>query len=247
VRVSIIIPTDHEAENIDPLLSQIVASDVPFDEILFVDNASTDGTIAAIEAWADKLPVSWIGQDQAKPGLAAAILSGAKAATGDLLLIMDADLSHPPGRAKELLAPLFADEAEMVLGSRYISGGSTPGWPLWRRMLSRAGSAVAYPITGVHDSMCGFFAIKRSLLLHINPPVSGFKIAFETMVRASPPLRVREIPIAFRDRTRGRSKMSVTVALRFFARWISAVCQQPNESMGQKHPRNFASTYETLP
>jgi dolichol-phosphate mannosyltransferase len=121
------------------------------------------------------------------------------------------------------LGPLLNGTADMVIGSRYVEGGSTAHWPLWRRTLSRAGAALAYPVTGVRDSMCGFFAIERSRLLEIAPPAVGFKLAFETIVRANPPLRVREIPIEFRDRMRGQSKMSFAIAIRFFCRWLLAV------------------------
>jgi len=204
-------------------VSQIAASAVPFHEILFVDDDSTDGTRDVIGVLAARHPIRLIEQDRTQVGLGAAIMSGAEAAEGDFLLIMDADLSHPPERINDLLAPLLGGVADMVIGSRYISGGSTPGWPLWRRMLSRAGSALAYPLTGVHDSMSGFFAISRSRLLQVAPPAIGFKIAFETIVRAGSTLRVREIPIDFQDRARGQSKMSFGIALRFFRRWSIAV------------------------
>src|SRR5947208_15337149 len=221
--VSIIVPTLNEEENIAPLLSQIIACAVPFREILFVDDHSTDATRDMIHALAGSQPIRLIEQDGTDLGLAGAIMSGARAAQGEILLVMDADLSHPPERIKDLLAPLFAGTADMVVGSRYVKGGSTPGWPLWRRMVSRAGAALAYPLTGVHDSMCGFFAIARSRLLELAPETSGFKIVFETMVRAGGALRVREIPITFRERIRGRSKMSLGIALRFFFRWVRAM------------------------
>ena len=221
--VSIIVPTRNEAENVAPLVSQIVACAVPFHEILFVDDDSTDGTRDLIRSLAGSHPIRSIEQDRAQPGLAAAIMSGAETAEGEFLLIMDADLSHPPERINDLLAPLLAGTAEMVIGSRYITGGSTPDWPLWRRILSRAGSALAYPLTGVHDSMSGFFAIARSRLLQIAPPAIGFKIAFEVIVRADSTFRVREIPVEFRDRARGQSKMSFGIALRFFCRWLMAI------------------------
>jgi dolichol-phosphate mannosyltransferase len=224
--VSIIVPTRNEAENIVPLVSQIVAASVPFHEIIFVDDHSADGTPDAIRSLAAIHPIRLIEQNSAAPGLTAAILAGAGAASGELLLVMDADLSHPPERINGLLIPLRAGTADMVIGSRYVSGGSTPGWPFWRRMLSRAGSALAYPLTGIHDSMCGFFAISRSRLLELAAPAFGFKIAFEVIVRGRPTLRVVEIPIAFRDRTRGQSKMSFGIALQFFWRWILAVCRR---------------------
>ncbi len=223
--VSIVIPTLNEEENIEPLVSQITACAVPFLEILFVDDHSTDNTRGKIRDLARTQPIRLIEQDGAELGLAAAIMSGARAAQGEILLVMDADLSHPPDRINDLLAPLFTDAADLVVGSRYVRGGSTPGWPVWRRIVSRTGAALAYPLTGLHDSMCGFFAISRSRLLDLAPQTSGFKIVFETMVRAHGTLRVIEIPIAFRERARGKSKMSFSVALRFFFRWLLAMFQ----------------------
>ena len=221
--VSIVVPTRNEAENIAPLVEQIVATGVPFRELIFVDADSNDGTREAIEAFVPHQPVYMLEQTPSELGLAAAVMAGARAAAGDVLVIMDADLSHPPERIHDLLAPLFSNRANMVVGSRYIRGGSTPGWPLWRKALSRVGSALAYPVTGVHDSMCGFFAIERQLLLEISPPTVGFKIAFETIVRGKSKLHVKEVPIAFRDRMRGRSKMSLGIAFRFLLRWLAAV------------------------
>ena len=239
--ISIIVPTLNEEENIAPLVSQIIASAVPFREILFVDAGSTDATQDRIRALAGYCPIRLIQQEGAELGLARAIMLGARAAQGEILLVMDADLSHPPERMKDLLAPLFAGAADMVVGSRYVKGGSTPGWPLWRRILSRLGAALAYPLTGVHDSMCGFFAIARWRLLELAPPTSGFKIAFETMVHGGRTLRVHEIPIAFRDRVRGKSKMSFDVALRFFLRWLRAMVRHL-----VRWPRGHAKVPEAL-
>src|SRR5215467_8775775 len=224
--VSIIVPTLNEEQNIVPLVSEITACAVPFREILFVDDDSTDATRDKIHGLADHHPIRLIEQDSTSPGLAGAIMLGAQAAHGEILLVMDADLSHPPERIKDLLAPLFDGTADLVIGSRYIKGGSTPGWPMWRRILSRAGAALAYPLTGVHDSMCGFFAISRSRLLELAPHTSGFKIVFEAIVRGGGTLRIREMPITFRQRERGKSKMSFNIAVRFFFRWIPAMFKQ---------------------
>ncbi|MEY2546267.1 MAG: dolichol-phosphate mannosyltransferase, partial [Verrucomicrobiota bacterium] len=224
-RVSIIVPTRNEAENVEPLVRQIFANLMPH-EVLFVDGDSTDGTQDVVERLRASHPVRVLAQDRHLPGLAAAIMAGARAAEGELLVVMDADLSHPPERINDLLGPLIANEADMVVGSRYIKGGSTSGWPPWRKILSRTGAAIAYPVTGVHDAMCGFFAIRRARLLEISPPTVGFKIAFETITRARSTMRVREIPIQFRDRTRGQSKMSFGIALRFFVRWLAAIVRR---------------------
>jgi len=245
--VSIIIPTLNEEENILPLVSEIAACAVPFREILFVDDHSTDATCDRIRALAASRPIRLIEQDGAGPGLATAIMLGARAARGEILLVMDADLSHPPDRIKDLVAPLFAGTADFVVGSRYVNGGSTPGWPAWRRAVSRAGAALAYPLTGLHDSMCGFFAIDRSRLLELAPQTSGFKIVFETMLRARGTLRVREVPIVFRERVYGKSKMSFGVALRFFSRWLHAMFEHLVRGRSRRESGvNLANAAEAL-
>jgi dolichol-phosphate mannosyltransferase len=245
--VSIIIPTLNEEENILPLVSEIAACAVPFREILFVDDHSTDATCDRIRALAASRPIRLIEQDGAGPGLATAIMLGARAARGEILLVMDADLSHPPGRIKDLVAPLFAGTADLVVGSRYVNGGSTPGWPRWRRAVSRAGAALAHPLTGLHDSMCGFFAIGRSRLLELAPQTSGFKIVFETMLRARGALRVHEVPIVFRERVYGKSKMSFGVALRFFFRWLHAMFEHLVRSRSRHESGvNMANAAEAL-
>ena len=228
-----------------PLVSEIAACAVPFQEILFVDDDSTDATCDKIRALAGRHPIRLIEQDGAGPGLATAIMSGARAARGEILLVMDADLSHPPDRIKDLVAPLFAGTADLVVGSRYVKGGATPGWPAWRRAVSRAGAALAHPLTGLHDSMCGFFAIGRSRLLELAPQTSGFKIVFETMLRAHGTLRVREVPIVFRERARGKSKMSFGVALRFFFRWLHAMFEHLAASRRERGV-NLANATEAL-
>ncbi len=224
--VSIIVPTLNEVENVEPLTRRIMASGMEPLEIIFVDDGSSDGTPDRIRALAAEFPVRLVLRENPTLGLSGAVVAGAGAATGDLLVVMDADLSHPPGRIPDLVRPLRAGTCDMVIGSRYVRGGTTPGWPLWRRILSRAASAFAYPLTRVHDSMCGFFAIPRSLLLERAPAATGFKIAFEIIVHSHHQIRVQEIPIAFRDRARGASKMTFRVASVFFFRWLAAIIRR---------------------
>src|SRR5215216_622287 len=100
--ISIIVPTLNEEENVAPLVSQIAECAIPFLEILFVDDHSTDDTRDKIRAIAANHPVRLIDQDNGDLGLAGAIMSGARAAEGEILLVMDADLSHPPERMKDL-------------------------------------------------------------------------------------------------------------------------------------------------
>ncbi|MBA2432077.1 MAG: polyprenol monophosphomannose synthase [Chthoniobacterales bacterium] len=190
--------------------------------MLIVDDNSTDGTPERVQSLGKEFPVRLIERAEPTLGLSGAVIAGARAAVGEILVVMDADLSHPPREIPNLVAPILAGRADMVIGSRYVRGGTTPGWPLYRKAMSRLAAGTAYPLTGVHDSMCGFFAIRRERLLELAPHATGFKIAFEAIVRGGRHLRVLEVPIAFRDRARGASKMSFGVALRFGFRWLAA-------------------------
>ncbi|HEX4631922.1 MAG TPA: polyprenol monophosphomannose synthase [Chthoniobacterales bacterium] len=221
--ISLVIPTLNEAENIEPLVARLAQCQPRLDEVIFVDDGSTDGTRERIRSLSADASIRLIERETPALGLSGAVIAGASAAAGDWLVVMDADLSHPPEKIAELMRPLLEDRADIVIGSRYVRGGSTPGWPLWRRILSRSAAGLAYPLTGVHDSMCGFFALPRKLLLELTPAATGFKIAFEALVHGGKNLRVLEIPIVFRDRTRGVSKMSFGVAVLFAFRWIAAM------------------------
>ena len=220
--LSVIVPTLNEAENVEPLVRRIVEVSPGCGEIVIVDDGSTDGTRERVRSLGKTHPVRLIERNQPTLGLSGAVIAGARAAQHEWLVVMDADLSHPPSEIEKLAAPLLDGSADMVIGSRYVTGGTTPGWPLYRRMMSRAAAGMAYPLTGVHDSMCGFFAVRRSTLLALAPAATGFKIAFEAIVRGGRGLRVLEVPIAFRDRTRGASKMNLRVALLFSFRWFVA-------------------------
>ena len=224
--ISLVIPTLNEVDNVGPLLARLEQSEPPLDEIIFVDDGSADGTREKILSQSGFAPVRLLERDEPAFGLAGAVIEGARSAVGDWLVVMDADLSHPPEKIGELLRPLMEGKADMVIGSRYISGGSTPGWPLWRKILSRLAAAFAYPVTGVHDSMSGFFAMPRKLLLELTPAATGFKIAFEALARGGRNLRVVEIPIVFYDRARGVSKMRFKVAFIFALRWTSAMTKR---------------------
>lgn len=224
--LSVIVPTLNEAENVEALVRQIMQAAPETSEILIVDDGSRDGTREKVRALSASAPVRLLERAQPAFGLSGAVLAGAQEARGEFLVIMDADLSHPPEKIPDLFRPLREGCADMVIGSRYVKGGSTPGWPLYRRTMSRLASAAAYPLTGVHDSMCGFFAIRRARLLELAPRATGFKIAFEIITRGRKTLRVLEIPIVFRDRARGHSKMNLEIALIFAARWFAAIFQR---------------------
>ncbi len=141
-----------------------------------------------------------------RPDLSRAVLQGIAHGRHDRVVVMDADLSHPPERIPDLLAGLDAG-CDMVVGSRYLAGASTAGDWGWARVLnSRLATLLAAPLTACSDPMSGFFAVDRRALpdrAALRPV--GYKVALELMVRGR--LRVGEVPIAFDDRRRGRSKL----------------------------------------
>lgn len=245
--LSVVVPTLNEVENVEPLVREIMRNAPGCAEIIIVDDGSSDGTRERIRALMADYPVRLIERDEPSFGLAGAVIEGARAAHGDLLVVMDADLSHPPSEIDALARPIVDGRADMVVGSRYVRGGTTPGWPIYRKVISRVASGFAYPLTGVHDSMCGFFAVRRSLLLEFAPAASGFKIAFELIVRGGRNLRVLEVPIAFRDRARGTSKMSLGVALIFSLRWLAAAAHivSRREPRAREVGARFASAEAT--
>jgi dolichol-phosphate mannosyltransferase len=139
-----------------------------------------------------------------KLGLASAVLDGFRSAGGDVLVCMDADLSHPPEVVPHLVDAL-AGGAELAVGSRYVTGGGVEDWPLTRRIVSRVACLMGNALVPVRDATSGFFALRRSVIndVHLNP--IGFKIGFEVIARGRY-ATVVEVPYTFRDRAHGSSK-----------------------------------------
>jgi dolichol-phosphate mannosyltransferase len=172
-------------------------------ELIVVDDGSPDGTADLAESYADKHPVRVLRRP-GKAGLASAVLAGFAQARGDVLVVMDADLSHPP-EAVPRLAGAIAEGADLAVGSRYVSGGGTEDWPLKRRVVSRAACLMGNVLVPIRDCTSGFFAIRRSALDGVKLNPIGFKIGFEVMARARYKKFV-EVPYVFRDRELGKSK-----------------------------------------
>jgi len=220
--ISIIVPTLNEAENIEGIIAKILAGAGSLDlEIIVVDDGSRDETQAIVRRLGETKPVTLLARDRPKDGLVGAVLAGARASKAPVVLVIDADGSHPPEKIPELAMPVIQGERDMVIGSRYAPGGSTPGWSRKRRLMSRAASACAWPLTDVHDALSGFFAVRRELLAGIPSDAAGFKIALEILVRGGDTLRVGEVPIVFRDRELGQSKMGTNVILTYFRRLLA--------------------------
>ncbi len=218
--VSIIVPTYREAPNIRPLTERIVAalrSAGLAGEILFVDDRSPDGTADEVRAVAREHPVRLIARD-APRSLAGAVLDGFVAAEADILVVMDADLSHPPETIPALVRPVRAGEADFAIGSRYVERGATKDWPWLRRLNSGAATWLAMPLLGrqrVRDPMSGFFCLRKETWLSAESiNVIGYKIGLELLVKTRC-RRVVEVPITFADRVAGRSKLTAREQLRY--------------------------------
>lgn len=204
-----VVPTLNEADNIDPLLTRLIALDLAPGsfEIIFVDDGSADGTLERVRAWEGRANVRLLERRE-KPDLTGSILAGVALARGDVIVVMDADLSHPPERLPAMVAPVLDGSHDVAIGSRYVQGGSTEGWPLHRRWLSRLGGWLARPICDVSDVTSGFFAFRRELATTIAERARGYKILLELLMAGQGKLRVLEVPIRFQDRTHGTSKLS---------------------------------------
>jgi len=201
---SVVVPTYNEVGSLRQLVPRLAAAlaDRKW-ELIVVDDGSPDGTADLAESYADVHPVRVVRRP-GKAGLASAVVAGFAQARGDLLLVMDADLSHPPEAVPQLIAAI-EDGADLAIGSRYIKGGGTEDWPLRRRVVSRAACLMGNVLVPIRDCTSGFFAVRRTAIdgVRLNP--IGFKIGFEVMARARYRKAV-EIPYVFRDRELGKSK-----------------------------------------
>jgi dolichol-phosphate mannosyltransferase len=172
-------------------------------ELIIVDDGSPDGTADLAESYSDVHPVVVVRRP-GKAGLASAVLAGFAKARGEILVVMDADLSHPPEAVPRLVAAI-EEGADLAVGSRYVAGGGTEDWPLKRRVVSRAACLIGNILVPIRDCTSGFFAIRRSALDGVKLNPIGFKIGFEVMARGRYKKAV-EIPYVFRDRELGKSK-----------------------------------------
>ncbi len=217
VRALVVIPTYQEADNVEEVLRRVRAAE-PEADILVVDDSSPDGTAdLARQAGAELGQVDVLVRPQ-KEGLGNAYRDGYRLGMSrgyEVLVQMDADLSHDPASLPRILAEL--DDHEAVIGSRYVPGGAIPHWPWYRRALSRYGNLYACAVLGmeIRDATSGFRAYKVQTLKAIDiftTRAKGYGFQIETAYRVSRAgHEPAEVPIVFTDRVRGYSKMSPTV------------------------------------
>jgi dolichol-phosphate mannosyltransferase len=215
VRTLVVVPTYREAENVEEALERVRAA-APDVDILVVDDSSDDGTADIAKATGGRLGKIEIFSRPAKTGLGEAYRAGIAVGLErgyDALVQMDADLSHDAAALPSLLGALEAG-ADLVIGSRYVPGGSIPHWPWFRRALSRWGNRYAGFVLGlkVRDATSGYRAFRAEALRAIDilsTRSKGYGFQIETVYRVGRwSGRVTEVPIEFTDRVRGYSKMT---------------------------------------
>jgi len=208
--LSMIVPTYNERERIAELVSDVFSACEAYGialEMVIVDDNSPDGTGEVADTLARTRRVRVVHRS-GKLGLGTAVVAGFGVASAPVLGVMDADFSHPPALVPRLLKTFHATGADVVVGSRYVAGGSTPKWPLKRRLLSRAACLLARPLSPIRDAASGFFLIRRDVAGGAVIKAGGFKILLELLVRAWP-RKLVEVPYRFDDRELGVSKMSL--------------------------------------
>ena len=214
--VTVVVPTYREVENIPHLVERLskVRETATLDlELLIMDDDSGDGTDRAVAA----LAMPWVTLVTRKTdrGLSYAVLDGLKRATGEVLVVMDADLSHPPETIPGMLDEL-GKGTEVVVGSRFAEGGSTADdWGFFRWLNSRVATLMALPLTPLSDPMSGFFAMRRETFAagrDFNP--IGYKVLLELVIKCRC-RKVLDIPIHFDNRRYGESKLTFSEQLKY--------------------------------
>ena len=227
-RTVMVVPTYDEADNLEWIVGRLRAAQPTFD-VLVVDDNSPDGTGKIADALAALDGAVTVVHRTEKAGLGAAYLHGFRVALDagyDVIGEMDADGSHQPEQLHRLVDALA--DADLVIGSRYVPGGSIVNWSRWRELLSRGGNLYVRLLIGmsVHDATAGYRLFRRHALEAVDlAAVESTGYVFQTDMThrvLSAGLRVREVPIEFVERVRGDSKMSGQVAtesLRKITRW----------------------------
>ncbi|MBS7287763.1 MAG: polyprenol monophosphomannose synthase [Candidatus Freyarchaeota archaeon] len=220
MRLSIIIPTYNERDNLEELAERLRSAlgEAKY-ELVIVDDGSPDGTGKLAEELARRLGNVKVMHRPGKCGLASAVVDGLMVAEGDVVAVMDADLQHPPEILPRMIEEIVKG-ADLVVASRYVKGGGVEGWSQWRRLVSRVATLMARlsipRARWVRDPLSGFFAFKRSVVegLELNP--KGFKILLEIIAKGNF-RKVVETPYTFQIRRRGESKLKTSEYLNYVA------------------------------
>jgi|tagenome__1003787_1003787.scaffolds.fasta_scaffold20963216_3 dolichol-phosphate mannosyltransferase len=244
--VSVVIPTLRERANLEKLLPRLFETLDRADirtEIIIVDDDSRDGTDDLCEQLSARHPLRLITRRDVR-GLASAVIRGLQESKGEIFVVMDADLSHPPEAVPDLVDSIRSPFCDIAIGSRYVNGGSVdPSWSWFRRLNSKVATLLAKGLTEAADPLAGFFAIRRDTFLRATElrPL-GYKVLLELIVRCDC-RDIFEVPIAFRDRKLGTSKLSagqIWLYLRHLTRLYAAHFSA--RRMGTRHVSAAQST-----
>jgi dolichol-phosphate mannosyltransferase len=212
--ISIIIPTYNEAENIKKLTRKIYKSMKDYSyELIIVDDNSPDNTVKIARNLPKKYKVRVLLRKKDK-GLSKSIVDGFKIAKGNILGVMDADFAHPIKQIPRILNKMNKENADIAVGSRSIKGGKIKNWPLQRRIISKIATLLAKPLTEIKDPMSGFFFIKKKVIKNISLKPKGYKILLEILIKGNYK-KTEEIPILFKDRIKGTSKLTTKIYLEY--------------------------------
>ncbi len=208
--ITIIIPTYNEKENLPVLVYKIF--DVFEDNflpgnIIIVDDNSPDGTGRIADELSLKNNKIKVLHRRGKEGLSSAVMEGFRHAGGEVIGVMDADLSHPPEVIHELVRPILDRKSEFVIASRYKKNEKIEKWPVMRKIISRGATMLSKPLTNVSDPMSGFFFFRRSTIDGVELSPIGYKIMLEILVKGKYD-GIMEVPFTFRDRYKGESKLN---------------------------------------
>ena len=249
-QISIIIPTYNESRNIIQILKSI-GENLPKNvtaEAIVVDDNSPDSTGRIVDEYLKNVKkIAGYTMDvihrTSKNGLSSAILSGIQRAKGDTIVVMDSDFSHPPQIIPKMIESLKKYQCDLVIASRYISGGKINGWTLKRKIMSKTATLIAKKGLGVKtkDPMSGFFAFKKNILKGINFDAIGYKILLEILVKKSE-IAVKEIPYTFENRSFGSSKLDKSTITDYFKSvWKLYKFGKPKEKEEKRSSVRFLS------
>ena len=221
--LSIIVPTLNESGNIRPFAQAVEWALGPSGwEIIFVDDDSSDGTAAVAKDLARADPRVRCIRRIGRRGLSSAVIEGAMASSADYIAVIDADLQHDEQLLKTMIGVLETDQADVVVASRFAPEGDAHGLDSPRRhLLSSSGNWMVQTLLKIHifDPMSGFFMIRRQVFDEHASKLSGrgFKILVDLLASSPTPLRIMELPMRFRPRNSGSSKLDLSVELAFLA------------------------------
>jgi dolichol-phosphate mannosyltransferase len=220
LQLSIVVPTFNERDNVEPLFEKLNAALAGIAwEVIYVDDNSPDGTADVVRALAQRDPRVRCLRRIGRRGLSGACIEGILACSAPFAAVIDADMQHDETQLAKMFGVLQSGEADLVIGSRYIAGGSSDSFDRQRQGFSTLATTLAKRLLRIEiaDPMSGFFMIRRDRFEQLAPQLStqGFKILLDIVATGRGELRITEVPYSFGARLHGESKLDSMVALDF--------------------------------